>query len=341
MASILEVNGKWRALVRRAGHKSQCKTYPTKAAAVAWARKVEAGIDAGGVADTTVSLSIKEVIQAYRKLREASRPISDSADEFYQVNRLEKHLGHLKVFKLTPDDLVGFAQMRREEKAGPHTVNMDLSKLGTVLRYGGAALKVALPDIVGAARPTLAYLRLIGGGGKRERRPTEDEFAGIITYLTEHHPQVYADATKFAASSAMRVGEIAAFKWSDINEETRVVMLYRKHPRLCKTLERVPILNKAWAILQTQQRVNEKVFPVNSQTLSTYFTWACRALSIVDLRFHDLRHESTSKMFEEGLSIQQVALVTGHKSWNMLKRYTNLKPESLVQHDLKTKPLSI
>jgi len=47
------------------------------------------------------------------------------------------------------------------------------------------------------------------------------------------------------------------------------------------------------------------------------------------LCFHDLRHEGTSRLFEAGFSIQQVATVTGHKDWRMLRRYTNLKPENL------------
>jgi site-specific recombinase XerD len=52
-------------------------------------------------------------------------------------------------------------------------------------------------------------------------------------------------------------------------------------------------------------------------------------LKIIDLHFHDLRHEGTSRLFEAGFSIEQVALVTGHKDWKMLRRYTHLKPEGL------------
>jgi site-specific recombinase XerD len=68
--------------------------------------------------------------------------------------------------------------------------------------------------------------------------------------------------------------------------------------------------------------------------LSKYFTEACRELSIPDLHLHDLRHEGTSRMFEDGYEIQQVALVTGHKKWENLKRYTQLKPEDLHRGDL-------
>ena len=50
---------------------------------------------------------------------------------------------------------------------------------------------------------------------------------------------------------------------------------------------------------------------------------------LTDIRFHDLRHEAASRLFEAGFKIEQVALVTGHKDWKMLKRYTNLRPEGL------------
>ena len=51
---------------------------------------------------------------------------------------------------------------------------------------------------------------------------------------------------------------------------------------------------------------------------------------ITDLRFQDLRHTATTRLFERGLGIMEVALVTGHQDLRMLKRYTHIKPESLV-----------
>ena len=48
-----------------------------------------------------------------------------------------------------------------------------------------------------------------------------------------------------------------------------------------------------------------------------------------DLHFHDLRHEGTSRLFEAGFAIEQVSLVTGHKDWKMLRRYTHIRPEAL------------
>lgn len=72
-----------------------------------------------------------------------------------------------------------------------------------------------------------------------------------------------------------------------------------------------------------------RIFPYNSRSVGTAFRRQCRELGIKDFHFHDLRHEATSRLFEAGFSIEQVALVTGHKDWKMLRRYTHLKPEAL------------
>jgi integrase len=53
-------------------------------------------------------------------------------------------------------------------------------------------------------------------------------------------------------------------------------------------------------------------------------------LGMADLRFHDLRHEAVSRLVEAGLSDQEVAAISGHKSMQMLKRYTHLRAEDLV-----------
>ena len=58
---------------------------------------------------------------------------------------------------------------------------------------------------------------------------------------------------------------------------------------------------------------------------------ACKRADIEDLRLHDLRHEATSRLFEKGLNPMQVAAITGHKTLQMLKRYTHLRAEDLAK----------
>lgn len=331
MASVSKINGRWRALIRRKGFKSTSKWFDTQARALAWAKGIEAQMDEGtfGTAETSTS-TIGSLIKKYRQMRGTTRPISDSSTEHYTLKQLEANLGHLVAARMTVDDLLGWAQKRRDDGAGPYTVNCDLSKLGTVIRYAGDGL----PDVIGAARPKLAYLGLIGGGGMRDRRPTDDEYARLLALFSERHGQKYADAMEFAAITAMRRGEVCEIAFADLDRAKRLVQVARKHPRKGKVIEWVPLLGRAWEIVKSRapEEDDDRIFPIHPQTLSKYFLGACRDLGIPDLHWHDFRHDGTSALFEAGYRIEQVALVTGHKSWKNLKRYTNLRPESL--HEL-------
>ncbi len=336
MASIIKIGGRWRALIRRKGHPAHCKTFPTKALAEAWARRIESEIDRGravspdSIAGRTVTVA--DLIDAYRELRDQSRPIDDKSSEHYMLKALRAGLGDQDVQRMTPQSLVAYCAQRGDEGAGPYTRNMEISKLGTALRYGAVALKMTVPDIVGQARPLLTHIGAIGGGGRRERRPTEDELTRIVAHLRETRGEIYADVVLFAVGSAMRRGEIVALQWGDIDAEKRLALIRnRKDPRRKIGNDQfVPLLPAAWSVIERRRaHGGDRVFPVHESTTSKYFTCACRVLSIPDLHFHDLRHEGVSRLFEDGYSIEQVALVSGHKSWSMLRRYTQLRPESL------------
>ena len=70
---------------------------------------------------------------------------------------------------------------------------------------------------------------------------------------------------------------------------------------------------------------------VTYRALAANFTIACRRAGIKDLRFHDLRHEATTRFFEKGFNPMEVATITGHKTLQMLKRYTHLRAEDLAK----------
>jgi len=329
MATYLKRGDSWRATVRRARRKPISKSFPTKAQAVRWAQDIEAKLDEGIALETATAGTVGDLIAKYRELRDLSRPILDTSNEHYMLRALTRCLGDEPAARLNTDRLVSWAKQRRDEGAGPYTVNMELSKLGTVYKYAGEGLV----DAVGHARPKLSYLGLIGGGGKRERRPTRDEFERLVLAA----PAWFADVLLFAVATAMRRGEITRLLWVDVDEQRRVILVRdRKHPRRKKgNDELVPLLNGAWDVLERMKVVRgieARIFPYHEQTLTKLFTQLCRQLGIPDLHFHDLRHEGTSQLFEQGFDIPQVALVTGYKDWKNLRRYTNLTPESLHEH---------
>lgn len=73
------------------------------------------------------------------------------------------------------------------------------------------------------------------------------------------------------------------------------------------------------------------MLPYKSESVSASFDRITERLGIDDLHFHDLRHEGISRLFERGLSIQEVALISGHKSWAMLRRYTHPSAVALLE----------
>lgn len=136
----------------------------------------------------------------------------------------------------------------------------------------------------------------------------------------------------------MRQDEICRARWEDYDPRTRMLFIRdRKDPRR-KTgnHQRIPLLSVSGydpcALIEEQREIvgsRGRIFPYDGRSVGAAFRRVCRALQIEDLHFHDLRHEATSRLFEAGFTIEQVALVTGHKDWKMLRRYTHLRPENL------------
>ena len=126
----------------------------------------------------------------------------------------------------------------------------------------------------------------------------------------------------------MRRGEILGLSWDNVDLKRRTVFL-----PLTKngSSREVPLTSKALSVLQEQRRrTDTHPFPVNANAFRLAWVRMRSRTGLNDLRFHDLRHEAISRFFEMGLSIPEVALISGHKDVKMLFRYTHLKVDSLV-----------
>jgi integrase len=342
MASFDRRRGKWRAQIRRGGH-SLCKTFARKSDAEAWARQSELAIDQDldptarrvSRSDTLgalIDLHIDDLTRHRKPIRRSKAAV---------LRRLKEDVGDVAIAHLTRERLIKFGEKRAAEGAGPATLAVDLSFIGTVLTHAAAVhgLNVNV-EPVRLARKALTHLGLVGAPMERDRRPTQAELERLFVHFDENERYTIpmTRIIKFAIASAMRIEEIFRVEWDKLDPRTRTIMVPdRKDPRKKDgNDQRVPLLSAtgydAWALLQEQRdlRLNPaRCFPYNARTAGTAFQRACKKLKIVDLHFHDFRHEATSRLFEAGLTIEQVPLVTGHKDWKMLKRYTQLRPENL------------
>jgi len=146
----------------------------------------------------------------------------------------------------------------------------------------------------------------------------------------------YSLIAQFAIETAMRRGEIANIKICNYNSENHTLKIPKSKTDKKQRVKgrTIPLSKKAREIFLKfayDRNVSCSLLSCSDpKSLSQGWDRLATKLNICDLRFHDFRHEGTSRFFEKGLSIEQVALITGHSSWKSLERYTQLRPENLV-----------
>jgi integrase len=162
----------------------------------------------------------------------------------------------------------------------------------------------------------------------RERRLEKGELEQIIKAAEQTQNPHILPIILFAIETGMRRSEILGLEWKHIHLEKRIA-----HLPLTKngSSRDVPLTGKAQSILERQRQLNTpSPFPVTPNALRMAWDRLIRRTHITNLRFHDLRHEAISRFFEMGLSMPEVALISGHKDPRMLFRYTHLDPERLL-----------
>ena len=212
----------------------------------------------------------------------------------------------------------------------------------TILSHAAAVHGVVLsvePFLL--ARIALARLGLVGKGNERDRRPTQDGLDRLVrAFETNRFQKIpVGRIIRIAVATAMRQDEISRIEWTDFDAQKKMLLIRDRKDSRRKSgnNQRIPLLDvtgyDACDILEEQWRCvagnGGRVFPYNGRSVGTAFRRQRRDLKIEDLHFHDLRHEGASRLIEAGFSIEQVPLVTGHKDWKMLRRYTHLKLEAL------------
>ncbi|GAB3755222.1 tyrosine-type recombinase/integrase [Lysobacter olei] len=348
MATFQQRGDTWRAIVRRKGFKPKSRTFPTKTAAKTWADRMERELaeqEARGASELD-DATVADLVDWYRSYVGKLKRIS--ATQKGNLTRVKEGLGAKFASRLTAADVIEHVRRRRQ---GEHvngeglqipacsgaTMSVELGYLSEMLKVAKSMGKLTLPhDPVAEARPALRLVKLVAKSAKRTRRPTQDELDRLTAHFRAHAWRMklpMADIVAFAVGTAKRQEEITRLLWADLDEPHRTALLRdAKHPRAKDgNHKRFPLLGDMWALVQSQPRTDKeaRIFPYKSDSIGAAFRRACVALKIEDLHFHDLRHEATSRLFEQGYSIEQVAAVTLHESWQELKRYTQLRPESL------------
>ncbi|BCM07226.1 integrase [Ralstonia solanacearum] len=335
MATITKRGGAWLCQVRRKGFPHRAKAFSSRTEAAAWGRSIEADMDRGShVSDRQAEeTTLADLLERY--MEEISPKKRSGNSDKSRVAAVKKRLGAYKLTALTPQLLAEY----RDEKLrtlNPQTVIHHLALINRTLTLATREWGIVLPGGV----PKVVKPKLPPG---RDRRVQQGELDAIIA-ATES--AVLADLVPFAVETGMRRGEVLALDWEYIDFHRRTAYIPKTKTDTPRT---VPLSSRALAILQKRQEVGEGApFAMSEDAVTTAFMRAVRRARavyeaacvaegkppsgrwLVGIRLHDLRHEATSRFFERGLSVMEVTTITGHKTMEMLKRYTHLRAQDVA-----------
>lgn len=330
MATIRKRGELWHSQIRKKGFPQQTRSFQSKAAATSWARRTELSMEDGSWIDTRQSRSVlmenivDELIYSYERF-----DLEVAGPKLGQLNQIKQYFHGVSIHDMTVDDVLGFAAYRRKTIVAS-TLQSQMYYLKQAVE--NSRIRTEQP-VVDMAIDELKKKKIIMGSVRRDRRLEPGEFELLMDEAGKHW---IGTAIDIAVESGMRQGEIWALKWSDINERKGVIRLRRKdkHAETGQSEQEIPILEGVReALLRAQNAFGQgpNLIPVKrAASISDKFARMTKKLGIVDLRFHDLRHEAISRLFEKGMRVEQVRVVSGHRTLDQLSRYVNLRPADLA-----------
>lgn len=325
MASIRKRGSGYEVRIRRKGYKTVARHFRTKAEAEKYELVLESEMSRAVYVDRSEAerTTLRDALQRY--LAEVV-PTKKGHQEAYRVRALmAEPLAQMSLAELGSKHFAAYrdAELRR---VSAKTVRLNLGTLSHVY-----TILIKEWGFGGLTNP-IQHIRKPKMSGARDRRLEPGEEARLLSACDEGRNPWLRPLVELAIETAMRRGELVGMRWTDVDLVKRVVLLREvKHPTL-RISRRVPLSSRAVEILQNLPRcMDGQVFPITGDGVTQAFERASKRAGIAGLTFHDLRHEATSRLFERGFDVMKVSAITGHHTLQMLKRYTQLRPEDIAR----------
>jgi len=334
MASINKRGDFWRAQIRRKGYEPISQTFDTKQEAAAWARSIEGKMDRGVFVSRkeVEATTLREAIERYqREVTPLKKGAAQEVAHFKII--LRDPLCDMILAEIQGKHIAGFRD-RRLVDVSPSTVTRELNILGHVFTVVIKDWSMPLP-----ANPVQLIRRpKVPANAARNRRLQKGEEERLLAASRDYGGQWLQAVVELALETAMRRGELFNLRWPEVDLKHRFVHLPQTKNESSRD---VPLSSRAVRILNNLPRsLDGRVFKFKSpEQISVKFHRACQKAKnsqgesepIEDLRFHDLRHEATSRIAEKVPDVHTLAKITGHKTLQMLSRYYHPRPEDLAK----------
>ncbi len=310
MSSIRKRQGKYQVQVRVQGQKIT-KTFRQLNHARRWGIYHENKILLGNKLEAlSKNLSLRDLINKY--IDEISPFKKGYIREKQRLIRILKESIVLqKIYQLNTKDFIEYKNNRIKD--GNRTCAYDLSLLHHI--YNTAIKQWCYP----ITHNPLTNIQKPKCNPPRERRLSDNELKYILNHNFKNRNM--NNIIELAIETGMRKSEILSINNNDIKDNCIYLSDTKNNsPR------KIPLTKKVKVI------INKSILPYSISSNAVRLNWyrMTKRAGIVDLHFHDLRHEAISRFFEKRLSIPEVSLISGHKDVRQLMRYTHLKINNLI-----------
>lgn len=345
MATLVKTpSGTWKAVIRKTGWPTCSKTFRTKRDAEDWSRRAEDEMVRGVYIERSSSerLTLESALKRYLAEVSPTKASKTHQSEQATAKILISRLGKYSLAALSANVIADYRdtrlaeQTRRGTTTSNNTVRLELALLSHLFTVAIREWRLGLPF------NPISNIRKPSPSPGRDRRLSAEEERLLFKAVNAHSNPMLGWITCIAIETSMRSSEISGLRCQQVDIASRVVRLSHSKNGDART---VPLSHSATDVfrlaLENPLRPNgcNLVFfgePGRDGQRRPYaFSKAWRKikkeLGLVDFTFHDLRHEAVSRLVEGGLSDQEVSAISGHRSMQMLKRYTHLRGEELVR----------
>ncbi len=337
--------------IRLRGFPPQTQSFGSKTIAKQWAAQVETELREGRYLPRAQALrhTVKEMLEEYRKRVLIPLKPQELKVQGPQLDWWIDKIGTYGLADITP---AAIAQYRDELLQTPiGKKNPRLRSPATVVRYMALlshAFNVAVKEwqwLHESPMPKVAKPKVSNG---RLRYLTEDEQKRLIAATKQSANHYLYTIVSIALSTGMRLGEIMTLRWRNLlledNEEFGLILLEttkngepRGVPIVQSAHDAIKVLRAEHA-RQHKGRVKQDalLFPSEDDSnkpveIRKAWTTALKRAQITDFRFHDLRHTTASYLAMEGASAPQIAEILGHKTLQMVKRYSHFNKAHIAE----------
>jgi len=326
--------GVWEVQIRKTGFPTCSRTFDSKADARAWAAVVESEMERGTFRDRSKAdkTTFGAIISLY--LQEVSPGKKGASSEQYRLGAIlrDDPIAQVKMSSLTSKLMASWRDRRLKVVSGS-TTNRDLSLMSAVINWARREQGVHLSE------NPISMIRRPPEGRGRTRRLSNVEEKSLLTALvvpprdekgrhTGPSNKWMLPLVSFAIETAMRRSEILRLRWTDVHLEERYVHLSDTKNGDSRD---VPLSSRAINILiELPRDESGRVFPISADSVKKSFERATIRAGLENLRFHDLRHEATSRLAQKLSNVLELSSVTGHKSLQMIKRYYHPRAQDLA-----------